>query len=162
MNEISTLASKITVNDLVAVGSLGVAFLALFVAPIVNARISRRQVIAPMRQAWINTLRDEIAEFVSVVSIERMHICPSDDDEESFKREAHREDRSRYERLKLIAAGVELHINPKEEDHRNLVVKINKIVDAYHDNHDTRDDLQSLVELSQKVLKNEWEVTKKT
>lgn len=162
MSELSTLAAKITINDLVAVGSLGVAFLALFVAPIVNARISRRQVIAPMRQAWINTLRDKVAEFVSVVSIGRMHICPSDDDEENLKRAAHREDRSRYERLKLIAAGVELHINPKEEDHRKLVVRINEIVDAYHDNRDTRNEIKSLVELSQKVLKDEWEVTKKT
>lgn len=162
MDSLYTLVSKIAVNDLVAVGSLGVAFLALFVAPIVNARISRRQVIAPMRQVWINTLRDRISEFISLVSIGRLHICPSNEEEDAAKREAHREDRSRYERLKLIAAGVELHINPKEKDHRELVDRINEIVEAYHDNHDTRDQVKALVKLSQKILKEEWEVTKKT
>lgn len=56
--------------------SLIVAILAVFIGPIISLRIARRQVcssleiankqvIAPMRQAWINNLRDLISELTS-------------------------------------------------------------------------------------------------
>lgn len=132
-----TFMSELAVNDLVALGSLGVAVMALVVAPWVNTRISKRHVIAPMRQLWINALRDKLAEFISLVSIERLHICPNENESEEFKKEALKEDRSRYERLMLLATSIELHINPSESAHADLALKINEIVESYHNNKDT-------------------------
>lgn len=160
--EVKTLLLGLEVNEIIALGSLGIAFLALFIAPLVNARNSKRQVIAPMRQAWINALRDKISEFISIASISRLHVCANDSASEEIKKESQKEDRERYARLKLLIASVELHINPSEENHKNLVKQMRDIIKGYHDNKDIRDRVNSLLKLGQKVLKEEWEVTKKT
>lgn len=60
----------------VPVGSLIVAAVAVFVGPLISLRVAKRQtetalavaqkqVIAPMRQKWIDSLRDRVAKFVS-------------------------------------------------------------------------------------------------
>lgn len=150
------------VKEIIALGSLGVAFLALFIAPLVNARNSKRQVLAPMRQAWINALRDKVSEFVSIATIGRQHVCPSSTAPEEVKQQAHKDDRERYARLKLLVASVELHINPMEQEHRSLVKQMRDIVEGYHDNKDLAEILNALLKTCQSVLKHEWEVTKKT
>jgi hypothetical protein len=63
----------------VPVCSLIVAAVAVFVGPLISLRVAKRQtetalavaqkqVIAPMRQKWIDSLRDRVAEFVSVAA----------------------------------------------------------------------------------------------
>lgn len=65
-----------SMNDSIPVLSLIVAALAVFVGPIISWRVAKRQIesssavankqiIAPMRQAWINSLRDAMAELAS-------------------------------------------------------------------------------------------------
>ncbi len=156
------IVSGVEIKDAISLVALGIAFLALFIAPIVNSRISKRQIIAPMRQAWINALRDKVAEFVSIVSINRWHICPSDSDSSERKNEASHEDIQRYERLRLLAASVQLHINSSEDDHQQLVDLLASIVSDYHDNEDVSEKLDKLIALTQKILSDEWKVTKKT
>ncbi|MCG9714849.1 hypothetical protein L1D40_19610 [Shewanella insulae] len=134
MEVVKEILLALEFKEIIALGSLSIAFLALFIAPFVNARNSKRQVIAPMRQAWINALRDKVSEFVSIASICRLHVCPSDSASESIKKESHKEDRDRYGRLKLLVTSVELHINPSEEDHQKLVKQMRGIVEDYHDN----------------------------
>ncbi|MDO6611265.1 hypothetical protein Q4601_18885 [Shewanella sp. 1_MG-2023] len=153
---------NIGVNELVSIGALAIAFLALFVSPLVNARISKRQVIAPMRQAWINALRDKIAEFVSIVAIDRFHISPTESESKTNGSVAHKEDLLRYERLVLLYSSIELHINANEKDHQNLVALLSEIVRNYHDNIDTRHLVEQLSTLTQKILSDEWKATKKT
>ncbi|MEZ8771030.1 hypothetical protein AB6D79_23550 [Vibrio alginolyticus] len=149
-------------SDIVSVGALGVAFLALFIAPIVNARISRRQVIAPLRQAWINSLRDKLAEILSIVSVARFDIVSSIDASTETRDRSLNEDRLRYERLVFLVASIELHINSRESDHQSLVVLLKEISQGYHDNNDVEPRVAELVELSQKILSDEWKATKKT
>ena len=149
-------------SDIVSVGALGVAFLALFIAPIVNARISRRQVIAPMRQAWINSLRDKLAEILSIVSVARFDIVSSIDASTETRDRSLNADRLRYERLVFLVASIELHINSRESDHQSLVVLLKEISQGYHDNNDVEPRVAELVELSQKILSDEWKATKKT
>ncbi|WP_229620706.1 hypothetical protein [Vibrio parahaemolyticus] len=149
-------------SDIVSVGALGVAFLALFIAPIVNARISRRQVIAPMRQAWINSLRDKLAEILSIVSVARFDIVSSIDASTETRDRSLNEDRLRYERLVFLVASIELHINSRESDHQSLVALLKEISQGYHDNNDVEPRVAELVELSQKILSDEWKATKKT
>src|ERR1035437_5167435 len=66
---------------IVSVLSLVVAALAVFVGPIISLYIGRRQVAstlevankqitAPMRQAWINSLRDLLAELTRIGIVE--------------------------------------------------------------------------------------------
>ena len=63
-------------KELIPILSLVVAILAVLVGPIISWKIAKRhvasslkiankQIVAPMRQAWINSLRDLIAEISS-------------------------------------------------------------------------------------------------
>jgi uncharacterized Tic20 family protein len=63
-------------KEIIPILSLITAILAVFVGPLISWRITKRQIasslkaankqiVAPMRQAWINSLRDMIAEISS-------------------------------------------------------------------------------------------------
>lgn len=150
------------VKDIISIGALGIAFLALFIAPIVNARISKRQVIAPMRQAWINSLRDKISEILAIISINRLNYCPSTHWNDERKEKANKRDLENYEKLMLLEASISLHINASESDHTDLIELISIVVKQYHDSFVSDENKTKLLELSRKVLKDEWEATKKT
>ena len=102
-----------------------------------------------MRQQWINTLRDTEADILAQASM--LHL--SDESPTSV------------ERMQLAAreAKLELLINPKEEDHRALLQSVRYVVNSigptkrveFHNGH------RKAVEIAQKVLKEEWEVTKR-
>lgn len=150
------------VKDLISLCSVLVALIAVLMGPIVNSRISKRAVLSPMRQAWINSLRDKLAEFTAAISITRWNYCPSTHWEEDRKERALNRDLKNYERVKLLEASIRLQLNPKEEDHRKLVELIRILVEAYHDADVTDVQVDELTTVSQKILKKEWEVTKKT
>jgi hypothetical protein len=92
--------------------SLIVAALAVFIGPIISWRIAKRQIassldvankpiIVPMRQAWINNLRDLLAELIS--SSLRYYVAGYGDrkDEE-------------YQRLTLLEHKAQLMLNPND------------------------------------------------
>lgn len=110
---------------------------------------TKQQVISPMRQQWINTLRDTVAEVLSHAST--LHLSETS----PFS----------AERMQLAAqeARLELLINPQENDHRALLQSVRFVVNSigcenrqkFHEGH------RKAVEMAQKVLKEEWEVTKR-
>src|SRR6201998_3579529 len=72
----NTVTATSPLNALIPVLSLVIALLAVFVGPLVTLRIGRKQIeisrriankqiVAPMRQAWINTFREKLAELTS-------------------------------------------------------------------------------------------------
>lgn len=110
-------------------------------------RQSKQQVISPMRQGWINALRDSVAETLSQASLFHLRSEPptSGDRDQLAAREA----------------KLELLLNPDEIDHRDLLGAVRFVVNSigadgkeFHDGH------RKAVALAQKVLKQEWEVTK--
>jgi len=137
-------------SELITLISLAIAFVALFVAPFVNLRNSKRQVIAPMRQAWINSLREKTSEFISIVCIERLLV------------ENGKPDQDRYQRLQLLKTSIELHINAGEDDHIELVRQLSSIIKDYHDCIFTGEKNKTLIKLCQNILSDEWKATKKT
>lgn len=110
---------------------------------------AKQQVISPMRQQWINSLRDTVAEILS--SAMQLHLRD--------------EPINATERIQLASseAKLELLINPKEVDHRDLLRSVRFVVNSigcekrqeFHDGH------RKAVEMAQKVLKQEWEVVKR-
>jgi len=155
------LLQEIKVSDLVTIGSLIIAFLALFIAPFVNARNSKRQVIAPMRQAWINTLRDKISEFMAIISINRIAYSPSTDWKDERKERAEKLDLENYKNLQHLLASIKLHINPEEPLHVQLIQLLEDATKDYHDSFVSDEKHEKIIELSQVILKKEWVVTKK-
>lgn len=148
-------------KDIISIGALAIAFLALFVAPFINSRNSRRQTIAPMRQAWINSLRDKISEVLAIISIDRARYCPSTHWDEDKKDAASKRDLENYEKLMLLESSISLHVNFNEPDHIQLLDLISLVIKEYHDATLSIESKSNLLKLSQKVLKDEWEATKK-
>jgi hypothetical protein len=142
--------------------SLVVALLAVFVGPLISLRVARRQVlsslevankqvIAPMRQAWINSLRDLLAEFASTA----LHYFV-----------AGYEDRTdaEYLRLTLLEHKIQLMLNAKEDDHRKIEGLMREMLNAIESGPEGKDDFQvshpALMGLSKEVLKREWDRVK--
>ncbi len=157
----------------ISIVSLIVAALAVFVGPVISWKIashqiksasdlsasqtsaalvtSNKQIIAPMRQAWINNLRDLLSELLS--SARHYYVAGYED----------RTDQE-YHRVTLLEHKIRLMLNPKEEDHqrleeriRNLIASMERhprFVDDFPDLHD------ELVSLSRQVLKREWDRVK--
>ena len=80
-----------------------------------SLRIANKQIVAPMRQAWINSLRDLIAELTGKCA----HYW-----ETGF--EERRDDE--YQRITELECKLALFINPKEEDHKMLLEKAKVMV----------------------------------
>ena len=105
-------------KDAIPILSLLIALLAVFVGPLLSWLTARRQaaialavankqIIAPMRQAWINSLRDLTAE----LSSRALHYY-----------QAGFEDRSdaEYQELTLLEWKIVLMLNCNEADHSEL------------------------------------------
>lgn len=113
-------------DNTIAILSLLVAALAVFVGPFVSWFVAKRQlassleeankqITAPMRQAWINTLRDLLAELTS--SALHYHLAGFED---------RRDDE--YQRLTLLEHKITMMLNSQEEDHKRLEELIREMV----------------------------------
>ena len=141
--------------------SLIVAVLAVVVGPYVSLTIARRQIraslevsnkkiTAPMRQEWINKLRELLAELTSIA--EHYYVVGFEDrtDEE-------------FQRLTLLQAHIRLILNPNEDDHRRLEELMRRMLIALLEKAKF-DEFQGLlvevVTLSRKIFKREWDRVK--
>lgn len=112
-----------TFDHAVALISLVTALLAVFFAPLISTKIAKRQigsserialrqVVAPMRQAWINGLREKVSKLCAgaefcCYSVNELGVSP---DYMEQVRELHR-----------LEKEIALTMNPLEEDHNDLV-----------------------------------------
>ena len=169
-------------DKLIPVLSLLVAALAVFVGPILSQRIARRQImsslevankqiIGPMRQAWINSLRDLLAELAGTAHFyfEGQWADLGGGYVERISDERLRTD-EQYERLSLLEHKIRLMLNPKEDDHSKLEQHIRAMIDALNNppmrGLDSEEPVEFVVahsrvmELSREVLKREWDRVK--
>lgn len=111
---------------------------------------TNKQIIAPMRQAWINKLRELLAEFTS--SAEHYYVAGYED----------RTDKE-YQRVTLLQAQIRLMLNPNEEDHQDLERLMQRMVTEIE--KEKSDEfpvlLIEVIDLSRKILKREWDRVKK-
>ncbi len=139
-------------NDIIVWLSLIIAILAVVVGPIVTLKISKRQVVAPMRQAWINSLRELIAEITSTAL--HHHVAGHDE----------REDEE-YKRLTELESKISLMLNLNEEDHKRLHDLIRIMLESIGAHMDRDQTFQKahteIMSLSRSILKREWDRVKK-
>jgi hypothetical protein len=153
--------------------SLLIAAIAVFVGPAISVYIAKRQIrasseianeqirmtlkasskqiTAPMRQAWINCLRNLLAE----ISSSALHYYVA-----GFEERTDRE----YQRLTLIQSKIQLMLNPKEDDHKRLEALISQMISALEYKTGPRNEFQEIhpqvIALSRAILKREWDVVK--
>jgi hypothetical protein len=150
--------------------SLIVAALAVFVGPIISWLIAKRQIkassdlaaeqihttlasankqiVAPMRQAWINSLRDLLAEFLS--SAHHYFVAGFDDREDT-----------EYQRIALLRHKIGLMLNPNEQDHVRLEELVGRLIYILEtDSEAGRREFPNLhgetTALTRTILKREW------
>jgi hypothetical protein len=112
-------------EKLIPVLSLVVAVLAVFFGPLLlwhSARrqvtlsldVANKQITAPMRQTWINSLSDLLAELTSIGVV----YVPEDQTHTT----------TRFDRMTHLQYRVLLMLNPKEQDHQKLERLIKQMV----------------------------------
>jgi hypothetical protein len=143
--------------------SLVVAALAVFVGPIISWRVAKRQItatlatfnkqiIAPMRQTWINNLRDLLSELTS----RALHYNVAGFEERTDEE---------YQHLTLLEHKITLMLNPREDDHQNLERLIRQMVDMIGTRTMADDEKfytchKAVVALARDVLKRERDALK--
>jgi len=112
-----------------------------------SLRIANKQVVAPMRQAWINSLRDLIAELTGKCA----HFWAA-----GFEKRRDEE----YQRIAELEYKLALFINPKEDDHKKLLDKARLMVAFLETGKEADENFwqshKGIIELSQQILKKEW------
>lgn len=156
-----------TLDHAVPILSLLTALLAVFVGPLVSLKIAERQleitrrqiesaqrvavkqVVAPMRQVWINTLRERI----SAACAEAEYCCYTLSLGQTIPNFP-----SRARKLYRLQKEITLILNPLEDDHKLLIAHISKMLGCVQrrDPNSFPEALRETMGLTQKILKTEW------
>ena len=106
-----------------------------------------KQIVAPMRQAWANNLRDLLAELTDTAS----EIRATDAD--------HRND-ERTNRLHLLETKVKFMLDPYEENHQRLEVLILEMIGVTLPEQASDDEYarvtREVIALSRTIIAGEW------
>ena len=150
--------ANFTTPEVISGMSMLVALCAVVVGPIVTFTVAKRQVISPIRQKWIDELRELMSQFLSesrkvIVLSEGCGLLNAD-----------KTDESAFQKLLYIEQKLGLMLNPNEEDHSELVKLVHAITeDVQHGGGNLIDFGNRLGEattLCQKILKYEWQRVK--
>lgn len=147
--------------EALAILSAATALFAVVLGPLVSIWAARRQsrvsVLSANRQAWINTLRDLIAECMAISGF--IHIADWSDRKQS-------EFDEKMERFALVVAKIRLMLNPSEQDHKRLSEMLGQLMNSMRsikekDPVKGAQLMKDFVPLSQTILKREWERVKR-
>jgi hypothetical protein len=146
-----------------SVMSLFVAILAVVVGPVISLKIankqiksstflSKKQIISPIRQAWINELRSIISRLASKAAYYKVAGYEEREDEE-------------YYHIIELEYQLKLYLNPKEKDHSELLNKVSIMTAEIGGDTMEKDVVfwrahEEVLKLSGRILKREWERVK--
>jgi hypothetical protein len=147
------------------------ALVASVAGPLVTLTVARRQfnanVLSANRQKWIETLRDMLAELISLL-VAAMVIKSDWKDKWDQGRGViarNPELLDKLERIVLVQWRIRLLINPTEADHQELYRGIETAFKRLQseESHDseTEADIENITRLAQVILKREWQRVKR-
>ncbi len=150
--------------------SASTALVASVLGPIVSLRVARRQfnatVLSTNRQKWIETLRDMLAELISLM-VSALYIRSAWKSKWDKGRGPLREDAAlldKLERIVLAESKIRLLLNPTEVDHQQLYRAIETAIKRLKAEEsldsDTEADIETITNLAQTILKREWQRVK--
>ena len=149
---------QFTTSDTVAFLAMLVALAAVIVGPIASFKLARRQIISPIRQKWIDDLRDLVSTLLSkcrasLIMHEGHGLLDKDSPDEALLKE-----------ILFLEQKLQLMLNPNEKDHQDLVKLVRAITD------DVQHGAGNIIEFGQRIsdaaacckgiLKREWERVK--
>ena len=147
------------------------ALVASIAGPFVTLFVARRQfnanVLSANRQKWIETLRDAIAEFISLLVAAMVVKANWKEDWQAGRAllAANPALLQEVERMVLSQCKIRLLINPTEADH----IKLYQLIDAAQRrirseasvDTETEKDIEDISRLAQVILKREWQRVKR-
>lgn len=139
--------------------SLIVAVLAVFFGPLIQLFIAkahiRASVLSANRQRWIDQLREQVAELITLAcDLKARAEFPALDGPTTLQKT--------FE-MQLRRSTIELLLNPKEKDHQQLAKLIGEATAGITKPPDEdKTNIRAIVALSQAILKREWERVKET
>ena len=141
-------------NILVALTALAAVIFGPLISIYTVNRETRAAVHSQHRQAWINALRTNIADlFMLYHRAKRLLHRTGPIDQVAFD--------EIIDRSKQLELTIQLQLNPREDEHKNLVEFIKETALLVPNNtKDIIDNENKIVALVQTVLKKEWERVK--
>jgi hypothetical protein len=128
----------------------------LGLAAVVAALISRSVMIANNRQAWINALRDDLAQFFTSIDVIHFSIATLSRGGDVSKLDDQQKARND---VLLAHRKILMRLNMNEPLHQQLEKALEALL-LVRGTTMNQDDLAAAVTLARRVLKREWEVTK--
>jgi flagellum-specific peptidoglycan hydrolase FlgJ len=151
---------------LIGMVSACTALVASIVGPIVALNVAKRQfnatAISTTRNKRIDTLRDELAELISLLAAALVVKSKWKDHWEQGRGPMNSEPAllEKFERIVLAQSKVQLLINPDDENHQRLGETIDAAIRRIQSEDaadaDTQSDIRTIVLLAQAILKHEW------
>jgi hypothetical protein len=146
----------------IAIGAISAAIIASFFS-FLGLIISKEQKTSEFRQAWIDSLRSEIAQLIS--SANAIHGAMTSQDLESAA-SAWSVVRADFVTINEAAAKVRLRLNPNEDLSKAVLAKIEEIErllapGAFPDHSELNQKEKELVSHASALLKDEWRRVKK-
>ena len=147
------------------------ALVASIAGPFVTLAVAKRNfnatVISANRQKWIETLRDMLAElislFVAALLVKVKWKREKERDEWDHGRAALAVEPAlldKVQRMVLTQAKIRLLLNPNEADHQRLYQAIEtagkRLQSEQSDESETESDIEAITRLAQSILKREW------
>ena len=150
----------------ISVISACTALVASIAGPFVTLSVARRQfnatVLSANRQKWIDSLRDLLAELLSLM-VSALVVRSQWKENWNKGRGAIESDPAllrKLERMVLLDCKIRLLTNPAEPDHQRLCRAIEVAFSRLQANEsaeeDTQQDIRTITELAQSILKREW------
>lgn len=170
LDKLSVLIDKTSIfMDSLANGSGGALTATLWVAAgvIIAALIAREVKISEFRQAWINELRADIANFISKADkwIDSYVSFNCESDQQEKKDMAEKLDKTKYGCLQILRR-IEMRFKPGDEAGDALIDKLRELLDPSKNQTlgsskaEWTRAADSAISQARNLLKKEWEVTK--
>lgn len=149
---------KLSINEtpvLISGLSLLVSLVAVIVGPFVSLKISKRQMISPIRQKWI----DELRELMSVILSDCENVIILGEGRGLLNDAKSNE--AVFQKLLYLEKKLSLMLDTYQDDHIALLCSVRDITEAVHHGVGNLIDFGASVrcstELTQRILKMEWE-----
>jgi hypothetical protein len=136
-----------------------VALIAVFVS-FIGLIISKEQKTSEFRQAWINTLRDDISRFIGQLDSTAKLVLINKTSKSEDKEETSSAVIKDSVKLREIKSKIELLINPREQKHIQLVSLLTESIENIKKLESNSSVVDRITNISQKILKEEWKRVK--
>ena len=115
------------------------------------------EVLSKNRQAWINSLRDELSEFIGLVSAIKNHTIVMRGDERLVSvKDNFNKVHIDTNKLDIVKYKIYLLINPNEENSKKMIALLEPIKTKVLQEENVDSEIQQLIDISQTILKLEW------